>query len=180
MNLTDARTDADAAADAGPAGPSDESELETSETNVADTDASDLEPGAATYRVVDELDATGRMTLRTEDGTERRPDRVVVNADYAHAEQELMPEHERQYDADYWDERTYAPSAATARPYSTGPTARIQPRSSSATRIAWPCASASTWSPISAAPTWPPVARARRWHPPSTPRLSPPAARHVP
>ncbi|MFB6140185.1 MAG: phytoene desaturase family protein [Halosimplex sp.] len=45
------------------------------------------------------------------DGRERRPDRVVVNADYAHAEQELLPEHERQYDADYWDERTYAPSA---------------------------------------------------------------------
>jgi len=43
--------------------------------------------------------------------TERRPDRVVVNADYAHAEQELLPEHERQYDADYWDDRTYAPSA---------------------------------------------------------------------
>jgi len=40
-----------------------------------------------------------------------RPDRVVVNADYAHAEQELLPEHERQYDDDYWDSRTYAPSA---------------------------------------------------------------------
>jgi len=47
-------------------------------------------------------DATGR---------ERHPDRVVVNADYAHAEQELLPAHERQYDADYWDDRTYAPSA---------------------------------------------------------------------
>jgi len=44
-------------------------------------------------------------------GTVRHPDEVVVNADYAHAEQELLPEHERQYDADYWDERTYAPSA---------------------------------------------------------------------
>ena len=40
-----------------------------------------------------------------------RPDRVVVNADYAHAERELLPEHERQYDDDYWDDRTYAPSA---------------------------------------------------------------------
>ena len=40
-----------------------------------------------------------------------RPDRVVVNADYAHAEQELLPEHERQYDDDYWDSKTYAPSA---------------------------------------------------------------------
>ena len=40
-----------------------------------------------------------------------RPDRVVVNADYAHAERELLPEHERQYDDDYWESRTYAPSA---------------------------------------------------------------------
>jgi phytoene desaturase len=44
-------------------------------------------------------------------GGERHPDRVVVNADYAHAEQDLLPEHERQYDADYWEKRTYAPSA---------------------------------------------------------------------
>ena len=36
---------------------------------------------------------------------------VVSDADYAHTEQELLPEHERQYDADYWDDRTYAPSA---------------------------------------------------------------------
>jgi len=42
---------------------------------------------------------------------EFRPDNVVVNADYAHAEQELLPEHERQYDQEYWDSRTYAPSA---------------------------------------------------------------------
>ena len=40
-----------------------------------------------------------------------RPDRVVVNADYAHAERELLPEHERQYDDGYWESRTYAPSA---------------------------------------------------------------------
>ena len=40
-----------------------------------------------------------------------RPDRVVVNADYAHAEQELLPDHERQYDDEYWDSRQYAPSA---------------------------------------------------------------------
>jgi phytoene desaturase len=38
-------------------------------------------------------------------------DSVVVNADYAHAEQELLPEHERQYDESYWEKRTYAPSA---------------------------------------------------------------------
>ncbi len=42
---------------------------------------------------------------------EYRPDRVVANADYGHVERELLPEHERQYDDDYWDSRTYAPSA---------------------------------------------------------------------
>jgi phytoene desaturase len=40
-----------------------------------------------------------------------RPDSVVVNADYAHAERELLPDHERQYTDEYWEERTYAPSA---------------------------------------------------------------------
>jgi len=36
----------------------------------------------------------------------------VSNADYAHTEQELLtPERRRGYDADYWDKRTYAPSA---------------------------------------------------------------------
>ena len=68
----------------------------------------DFETGSA----VDEITRRKEgFSVVTEDGTERRPDRVVVNADYAHAEQELMPEHERQYDADYWDDRTYAPSA---------------------------------------------------------------------
>ena len=36
---------------------------------------------------------------------------VVSNADYAHTERELLPEHERQYDDGYWDSRTYSPSA---------------------------------------------------------------------
>ncbi|WP_254840730.1 phytoene desaturase family protein [Natronomonas marina] len=40
-----------------------------------------------------------------------RADYVVSDADYAHTEQELLPEHERQYDEEYWDSRTYAPSA---------------------------------------------------------------------
>jgi phytoene desaturase len=39
------------------------------------------------------------------------PDNVVCNADYAHVERELLPDHERQYDDDYWESRTYAPSA---------------------------------------------------------------------
>jgi len=45
------------------------------------------------------------------DGEVYRPDEVVVNADYGHAERELLPDHERQYDDDYWDDRTLAPSA---------------------------------------------------------------------
>jgi len=45
------------------------------------------------------------------DGETYHPDYVVSNADYAHTERELLPEHERQYGADYWDGRTYAPSA---------------------------------------------------------------------
>jgi len=56
----------------------------------------------------------GRDAFQLEIGDgdrEFRFDNVVVNADYAHVEQDLMPEHERQYDEDYWQKRTYAPSA---------------------------------------------------------------------
>ncbi|WP_435077756.1 phytoene desaturase family protein [Halococcus sp. AFM35] len=42
---------------------------------------------------------------------EHTPDIVVSDADYAHTEQDLLPEHERQYSEEYWDERTLAPSA---------------------------------------------------------------------
>ena len=38
-------------------------------------------------------------------------DLVMSDADYAHTEQELLPPEHRKYDADYWDSRTYAPSA---------------------------------------------------------------------
>ncbi len=38
-------------------------------------------------------------------------DIVVSNADYAHTEQELLTAEQRGYDADYWESRTYAPSA---------------------------------------------------------------------
>jgi phytoene desaturase len=65
-----------------------------------------------------ETDAEVTEITRRKDGflvateeSERNPDYAVVNADYRHAEQDLLPEHERQYDADYWDDRTYAPSA---------------------------------------------------------------------
>ncbi len=50
------------------------------------------------------------FTVESEAG-EFDADFVVSNADYAHTERELLPEHERQYDDDYWDSRTYSPSA---------------------------------------------------------------------
>ena len=49
--------------------------------------------------------------LELADGTRPAFDLVVSDADYAHTEQELLPEHARGYDADYWESRTYAPSA---------------------------------------------------------------------
>jgi phytoene desaturase len=42
---------------------------------------------------------------------ERTPEIVVSDADYPHTEQDLLPEHERQYTEDYWEKRTLAPSA---------------------------------------------------------------------
>ena len=50
------------------------------------------------------------FTVESEAGT-FHSEFVVSNADYAHTERELLPEHERQYDDDYWDSRTYSPSA---------------------------------------------------------------------
>jgi len=46
--------------------------------------------------------------------TDRRtlaPDHVVCNANPAHVERDLLPPEGRRYGADYWDSRTYAPSA---------------------------------------------------------------------
>jgi phytoene desaturase len=60
---------------------------------------------------VDEITRRKDGFLVTADSREFHPDRVVVNADYAHAQRELLPEHERDYDDDYWEKRTYAPSA---------------------------------------------------------------------
>ncbi|MFD1562923.1 phytoene desaturase family protein [Haloarchaeobius amylolyticus] len=53
---------------------------------------------------------TGGFEIETPAGPVRS-DLVVSNTDYAHAEQELLTPERRGYDADYWDERTYAPSA---------------------------------------------------------------------
>ena len=58
-----------------------------------------------------EAAADGGATTADAGPRRERFDYVVSDADYAHTEQELLPEHERGYDADYWDSRTYAPSA---------------------------------------------------------------------
>ncbi|MCU4742840.1 phytoene desaturase family protein [Natronoglomus mannanivorans] len=52
----------------------------------------------------------GAFLVETSDGP-LSADLVVSNADYAHTEQELLPPERRGYDADYWESRTYAPSA---------------------------------------------------------------------
>jgi phytoene desaturase len=61
---------------------------------------------------VDEITGrTGGFAVRSDDGPDFYPDYVVSNADYAHTEQQLLAPEKRQYDADYWESRTYAPSA---------------------------------------------------------------------
>ncbi|WP_132058319.1 phytoene desaturase family protein [Halorussus amylolyticus] len=66
------------------------------------------------YRTDYEVEAirgeAGNFRVETKNET-IRADLVVSDADYAHTEQELLPPEKRQYDADYWDSRTYAPSA---------------------------------------------------------------------
>ncbi|WP_129113029.1 phytoene desaturase family protein [Halegenticoccus tardaugens] len=53
----------------------------------------------------------GAFVVRTEPGGEFPADLVVSDADYAHTERDLLPPEKRQYDDDYWESRTYAPSA---------------------------------------------------------------------
>jgi phytoene desaturase len=53
----------------------------------------------------------GGFAVRTATDGEYLPDLVVSDADYAHTEQALLPPEKRQFDADYWESRTYAPSA---------------------------------------------------------------------
>jgi phytoene desaturase len=48
---------------------------------------------------------------RVDDAGYELADLVVSDADYAHTEQDLLAPEKRQYDADYWESRTYAPSA---------------------------------------------------------------------
>ena len=53
----------------------------------------------------------GAFAVDTANGERYLSDLVVSDADYAHTEQELLPKHKRQYSEEYWESRTYAPSA---------------------------------------------------------------------
>ncbi|MFB6094168.1 MAG: phytoene desaturase family protein [Halanaeroarchaeum sp.] len=52
----------------------------------------------------------GGFSVRTAEGA-YPADVVVSDADYAHTERELLPPQKRQYDEEYWESRTWAPSA---------------------------------------------------------------------
>ncbi|WP_255148930.1 phytoene desaturase family protein [Halorarius halobius] len=68
----------------------------------------DYETDAAVSEIISRREG---FELELPGGRRDRFDLVVSDADYAHTEQDLLPEHERGYDADYWESRTYAPSA---------------------------------------------------------------------
>jgi phytoene desaturase len=53
----------------------------------------------------------GGFRVETDGDHDFNADVVVSDADYAHTEQELLPPEKRGYSEDYWESRTYAPSA---------------------------------------------------------------------
>ncbi|AWB27030.1 phytoene desaturase family protein [Halococcoides cellulosivorans] len=63
-----------------------------------------------TDQEVTAIDTEGGLTVQTADRSVAA-DAVVVNADYAHVERELLDPADRQYDEAYWESRTYAPSS---------------------------------------------------------------------
>ena len=66
------------------------------------------------YRTGVEVSRIGGERAAFQVETETGPvaaDLVVSDADYAHTEQSLLAPEDRQQDTDYWDGRTYAPSA---------------------------------------------------------------------
>ena len=67
-----------------------------------------------TFETGTEVTALERLPdglLVSTDGGEREAARVVANAPPAHVERELLPPGRRDHDAEYWDDRTYAPGA---------------------------------------------------------------------
>ena len=67
-----------------------------------------------TFETGTEVTALSRLpdgVLVSTGAGEREADRVVSNAPPAHVERELLPPSRSEYGEDYWDDRTYAPSA---------------------------------------------------------------------
>lgn len=60
---------------------------------------------------VDGLRANGRSVHLHTNGERRTADCVVANASPAHVEKTLLPPEQRDHDDEYWDDRTYGPSA---------------------------------------------------------------------
>lgn len=56
------------------------------------------------------LTENGKATGLRVNGQDQFFDAVVSSADYHHTEQQLLPEHLRNYPADYWEKKVFAPS----------------------------------------------------------------------
>ena len=65
----------------------------------------------STNEEVEKIDRVEGKNLVVTENRTIECDAVVSNADYAHTETELVPEEYTTHDEDYWDSRTYAPSA---------------------------------------------------------------------
>jgi phytoene desaturase len=72
----------------------------------------DFETGTAVTGIERAADGDGDgIAVTTADGRVRTADRVVSDAPPPHTERELLPAGTADHDPDYWDTRTYAPSA---------------------------------------------------------------------
>ena len=65
----------------------------------------------STGEEVRKIDRENGKNLIQTDKREIRADAVISNADYAFTEAELLPDKYMTYDEDYWNSKTYAPSA---------------------------------------------------------------------
>jgi phytoene desaturase len=73
--------------------------------------ARDLGVRFSTGETVEWIDRAGDGFHVETDARTFAPDQVVCNANPAHVERDLLPPAGRRYGDDYWDSRTYAPSA---------------------------------------------------------------------
>ncbi len=82
-------------------------------TNVADSISELAEELGATIQTnteVEKITKNNKLEVRTTDET-YNPDAVISNADYPYTEMNLLDEEHRTYSRDYWETKTYAPSA---------------------------------------------------------------------